>query len=232
MTPCHSCHAGCCRSFAVPVTGADIITIERRLGLSFWDFVCRWADPRGRIARNYAPHFFFPDEPTTPFVICLTHVASELFPETTKCRFLVEGPPDDEHPAGAARCGIYDARPAACRVFPTRFDPAGELVLLQDVPARGRSDDHPVYDLCPRPWETADLDPIQAPRDLAVAKHEMHFFSQLARVWNRAPQPWTAFPEFLHLVYANRIQRDPADEAPATVPFPNHRSTNAKRAAA
>ena len=65
MSPCEDCHAGCCRSFAVPVSGADIMRIENGLGLSFWDFVCRWEDPDGRIALNYAPHFFFEDEPET-----------------------------------------------------------------------------------------------------------------------------------------------------------------------
>ncbi len=84
------CHAGCCRSFAVPVTGADILRIQREQQLSFWDFVCRWEDPESKIARNYAPHFHFADEPDTPFVVCLTHTASQSFPETSKCGFLVE----------------------------------------------------------------------------------------------------------------------------------------------
>src|SRR5262249_4138886 len=71
MAPCHWCHAGSGRSFAAPIHGADIIAIARRYGLSFWDFVCRWADFDGKIARGRVPHFFFPDAPDVPFVLCL-----------------------------------------------------------------------------------------------------------------------------------------------------------------
>jgi Fe-S-cluster containining protein len=151
MSPCEDCHAGCCRSFAVPVSGADIMRIEYGLGLSFWDFVCRWEDPDGRIALNYAPHFFFDDEPETQFVISLMHHESEYFKETTRCRFLTEGAPDEEHSLGQARCGIYNFRPGACRVFPTKFDPASELAVIHDVPERSRDGDSKVYDLFPRP---------------------------------------------------------------------------------
>ena len=70
MAPCQSCHAGCCRSFAVPITGADIVTIERRFGHSFWDFVCRWVDPEGKIARGRVPHFYFAD--------CARHALCDL----------------------------------------------------------------------------------------------------------------------------------------------------------
>src|SRR5690606_34649025 len=31
MGLCSGCHAGCCRSFAVPVSGADVLRIETRL---------------------------------------------------------------------------------------------------------------------------------------------------------------------------------------------------------
>lgn len=205
MSPCANCHSGCCRSFAVPVTGADILRIESHFRLSFWDFVCRWADPTGAIARNHAPHFHFADEPETPFVICLMHHASAFFPETTKCRFLVEGQPDEEFPLGQARCGIYHQRPGACRAFPARLNHSGELAVLDDVPPRGRGTTEPQYELCPRPWEASDLDPINVMGDLVSARYEMNFFRRLAEAWNRAPRPWTVFPEFLQLVYSSRV---------------------------
>jgi Fe-S-cluster containining protein len=208
MAPCDSCHAGCCRSFAVPVSGADIIAIERRFGLSFWDFVCRWADPTGRIAHDYAPHFFFPDAPETPFVICLSHQSSVFLPGTTKCRFLMECPPDEQHPLGQGRCGIYSSRPFACRVFPTRFNDTGDLAVIYDVPERVRPGVDPVYRLCPRQWEKSDVDPIESIQNLVVAKYEIAFFAQLARIWNQSPRRWEVFPDFLHLVYSNRIQRE------------------------
>ncbi|MEX0704755.1 MAG: YkgJ family cysteine cluster protein [Planctomycetales bacterium] len=220
MGPCESCHAGCCRSFAVPLTGADILRIERDLGLPFWNFVCRWEDPDGRIALRYAPQFRFSDEPQTPFTICLLHQASRNFPSTTRCRFLVECPPDAEHALGRARCGIHPSRPAACRAFPAKLNASCELVVLQEVPASGRNGPPGVYDLCPRPWEPADIDALDMLQDLVVARHEMHFFHQIAQIWNRAPRAWGLFPDFLRLVYANRVVRAaPAEDVPKILPF-------------
>ncbi len=213
MNICESCHAGCCRAFAVPLTGADILRIEREVGLGFWDFVCRWADGNGQIARNHAPHFYFSDEPETPFVICLEQEQSVFLSGTTKCRFLVECPPDDEYPLGLARCGIYGQRPATCRTFPTKLNDTSELAIIYDVPAHGRSGDQSAYSLCPRQWETSDVDAIDMIRDLVVVKYEMSFFRQLATVWNQVPRPWTMFPEFLRLVYSKRVVRETTIEA-------------------
>ena len=215
MSLCESCHAGCCRSFAVPVTGADIIRIEQSLQLDFWDFVCRWTDPEGAIAGKYAPHLQFADDPGTDYVICLMHEQSDILKKTTKCRFLMECEPDEEHPLGVARCGIYESRPSACRAFPTKLSAAGDLAVIYDVPERGRQDPDPAYQLCPRPWEPSDVDPMSTYQTLAVAQAEMEFFKRVADIWNRSPRQWTVFPEFLRLVYSNRVscERDmPADE--------------------
>jgi Fe-S-cluster containining protein len=223
MSPCDGCHAGCCRSFAVPVTGADILRIGRGLGLSFWDFVCRWQDPQGKIARNYAPHFHFADEPESPFVICLTHAASQIFPETSKCQFLIEQPPTEIAPLGTASCGIYDHRPSACRAFPTKFNETEELAVIYDVPASGRAaNQHQAYTLCSREWEPADFDSLELLPMLAVAKFEMQFFHQLALLWNRQPRAWDLFPDFLALVYSNRVIRGQAEphEGPEILAFP------------
>lgn len=219
MSLCESCHSGCCRSFAVPLTGADILRIENQRGLSFWDFACRWADPHGRIAKDHAPHFHFADEPATPFAICLRHEASAFFPNATKCLFLVECPPDAEHPLGQARCGMYASRPSACRAFPTKFSDSGDLVVLGDVRRSARDDANPAYELCPRPWQVSDVDPIQAAADLVVAKYEMAFFRNVASAWNRRLQSWEVFPDYLRLVYAKRVQPAPAPaiEQPADV---------------
>jgi len=218
MSPCAGCHAGCCRAFAVPLTGADILRIERELVWTFWDFVCRWEDLDGAIAGNLAPHFHFADEPETPFAICLLHTASRNFPGTTKCRFLMEEPPSREHPLGTAQCGIYSVRPGGCRAFPTRLHSSGLMAVLHEVPERGRlAEPEDAYVLCPRAWEPADVDPIAAPQELVVLHYEMQFFAQVAQVWNRAPGEWEDFPEFLRLVYANRVQA--AEPGSATVEF-------------
>lgn len=230
MSLCDGCHAGCCRAFAVPVTGADILRIERNLGLDFWDFVCRWSDPTGAIAAHYAPHFYFEDEPETPFVISLTHAASKYFSGTTKCRFLTECEPDEEHPLGQARCGIYGSRPQACRVFPTKFNDSCELALIHDIPDWTREDEHPVYELCPRQWLPEDLDPVQPLHDLVVAKFEMQLFRNLATVWNETPRPWNLFPNFLHMIYEKRVMLEP-QASPDVIPFVAVPSQQGRRAA-
>ena len=153
MSQCATCHAGCCRAYVVPLTGADILRIMAKEKRSFWDFACRWADPQGAIALKYAPHFFFRDAPHVPFVISLIQEPSQHFPQTARCRFLEEGAPSAEHPLGISKCGIYDSRPSACRVFPTKFDRAGELAVLCEVPAQGPSGTDPAYSLCSKPWQ-------------------------------------------------------------------------------
>lgn len=227
MSPCHGCHAGCCRAFAVPVTGADVLRIERRLGLNFWEFACRWEDPDDAIAQGVVPHFYFEDAPGVPFVLSLMHVDSETFPGTTKCRFLEEEPQTTEQPMGRAHCSIHGEHPMACRVFPTRLSQSGQLAVLYDVPEHSQRDPQsPAYRLCPRAWEPDDVDPVDGLANLAVMNFELQFFHQVATAWNRTPQSWMVFPEFLRMVYENRVIRDPAvpestsgDVWPATVPF-------------
>jgi Fe-S-cluster containining protein len=224
MGICDSCHAGCCRTFAVPVTGADIIAIQKKLGLRFEEFIRRTPDPEGRISNGAVPHFSFDDSPKIPYVICLSHVPSLFHARSTKCRFLVECPPDDEFPLGRARCGIYGVRPSACRVFPTKFNATNDLAIVCEIPEQFRQNANPAYTLCPRPWETEDVDPIQSVQDLAVLKYELAFFRQVAELWNRSPASWAAFPQFLEMVYSKRVGREePAetgeDEGPVTLPF-------------
>jgi Fe-S-cluster containining protein len=219
MGICDSCHAGCCRSFAVPLCGADIVRIQRDLGVPFWDFVCRWADPQGLIAGRYAPHFYFADEPETPFVICLLHRESELHPETSKCRFLMEGPPEEGSPEGRARCGIYHSRPSACRAFPARLNHDGTQVQIESIPARGREGSNPLYQLCPRPWEPEDFNTVKTVQDLVVARDEMAFFHRLAERWNLKRHPWELFPDFLQIVYEQRVVGGDDDDFRRTIPI-------------
>jgi Fe-S-cluster containining protein len=172
---------------------------------------------QGTIALKYAPHFFFRDAPRVPFVISLIQEISSIFPQTARCKFLDEGAPTAEHPLGISKCGIYGDRPSACRVFPTKFDRAGELAVLCDVPAQGQAGSDPAYRLCSQKWKPRDLDPIQQVQSLVVAKYEMNFFFKLATSWNAKPGDWKLFPEFLQMVYANRVlPKDHAEEqAPA-----------------
>lgn len=226
MSMCDTCHAGCCRSYAVPVSGADITRIITELKLSFWEFVCRWADLDGEIAQGYAPQFHFEDEPETPFVMCLIRGESTERSGTDKCMFLEETPSSEEHPLGIAKCGIYENRPAACRAFPTKLDASSDLAIIYEVPERGRPNTDPIYSLCPRPWEKSDFNPVETLQDLIVAKFEMQFFHRLAEAWNKNPRAFADFPEFLNLVYSQRIRTETAAERIAS-----NRPTPYRRAA-
>lgn len=206
MELCRTCHAGCCRAYAVPVTGADILSIQQRQGLSFAEIACRWADPERTIARGFAPQFYFADEPGLPFTLCLLKEASRYFPETTRCRFLQENPPDAAHPLGTARCAIHESRPAACRVFPTRLHPSGELAVV--LPVVTLSGEPTLNSLCPRQPLPGDFDPLEATQALVLARYEMSFFHKVAEIWNRLGRDWEQFPEFLQTVYQQRIQPD------------------------
>jgi hypothetical protein len=105
---------------------------------------------------------------------------------------------------------------------------AGDLVVLCNVSSPPRDDAHPAYDLCPREWEVEELDPVRTLQDLVITKYEFAFFAEIARAWNQAPKSWKAFPEFLRLVYSNRIlhesdvklEEEDSEDA-ATVPFTN-----------
>jgi Fe-S-cluster containining protein len=208
------------------VTGADIYRIEQSQQRDFWEFVCRWEDRDGAISAGVVPQFRFEDDPATPFVICLLHEPSATFPQTTKCRFLEEDAATPESPLGRARCGIYDSRPTACRVFPTKLSACGSLAVLHDVPASGRpADGSPAFQLCGRPWTPAEVDPIAAVQDLLVLQFELQFFRQVATLWNRDPGRWRDFPEFLRLVYSQRVQPIPHVEHEAgIIRFPQPQS--------
>ena len=208
-TPCDGCHAGCCRSFAVPISGADAMRLEAA-GHDFWEFAARWADASGAIANGYAPHLHFADDPGTPYVLGLLHVESRVFPGTPKCRFLSETDPTDARPLGEGGCGAYDERPAACRVFPKKLDDRGELVQLMVVPQKGREGSE-AFNLCPRAWTADDVDPVEAPGEIVAAEFEMGFFAKVAALWNRSPGEWAALPAFLRGVYGRRVK--PAEPA-------------------
>lgn len=199
-TPCDGCHAGCCRAYAVPLTGHDIFRITTERKIPFWKYVCRWADPAGQISHGIAPHFFFDDDRAIPYVIGLLQDESRVFPGTRKCVFLDEMAAADGLPRPRARCSIYEDRPVACRVFPARLDEAGNLAVHEKLERSGERE-HEAYTLCPRTWSVADLDPREATTSLAECAAEMELFRRVAARWNDEPGPWPLFPEFLRFVY-------------------------------
>lgn len=201
--PCTDCHAGCCRAFAVPLTGADVVRIIRDRKLSFRDFVCRWADPEGLISRKIAPQFSFDDEPETPFVIGLRQNESALWPDTRKCLFLSERLPESSGSAGSSICSIYESRPAACRVFPFRFEPSGR-VGIQPSLTTPRAPVTPTT-LCPSEWNISDVQRLQAEFDLEDCLRQMELFHLIARKWNIVPGPWSLFPDFIDDIYSRLL---------------------------
>lgn len=233
MSPCDTCHGGCCRAFAIPITGADILRIQQDLKLSFWDFACRWADPEGIIANKYAPHFHFADEPDTPFVIALKHEQSHFLPGTDKCRFLMETPADENSPLGLGRCGIYESRPAACRAFPTKFNDSGELAVIYDIPSTPRDDVDIAYELCSREWKPEDVNPTTTIQNLVVARYEMNYFHHIAEAWNQSVGDWEVLPDYLNLIYSRRVllESDLQGEEPVTIPFPANAIQSSSKAA-
>ena len=235
MSICEGCHAGCCRSFAVPLSGADILRIEQARSANFWDFACRWEDRAGIIAGRYAPHFHFDDEPATPFAICLKHADSTTHPGSTRCQFLEEQSATTAQPRGRAHCGAYSHRPAACRSFPTTLHSSGQLVVIEPVPTTRRQGHSEAYALCPRPWTPDDIDPVQALQDLIIARFEMQFFHVVADRWNQQPGAWSDFPEFIRIVYQHRVVVRNGDqlqaELPAIVPFGSTESQRPAKAA-
>ena len=200
-SPCSGCHAGCCRAYAVPLTGRDIFRIVTQKQVPFWRFVCRWADPSGRISRDIAPHFFFADDRQTPYVIALLQTESRVFPGTRRCVFLNESGPAGNAGGTTGRCAIYDNRPVACRVFPARLDEVGALAV-HAVPEPTGESAHPAYKLCSRPWSVEDLNRDEALKSLKECGREMELFHAVARRWNDDPGPWPLFPDYLEMIYA------------------------------
>ncbi|QDT94738.1 hypothetical protein V144x_01690 [Gimesia aquarii] len=115
--------------------------------------------------------------------------------------------PDEEYPKGLGRCSIYGDRPHTCRSFPAKLNDSNELAILYEIPSNGR-DGEPAYDLCPRQWSASDLEPNDTIQSLVIAQYEMTFFKKIAAIWNQDPGEWNNFPEFIDIIYSNRISSE------------------------
>lgn len=214
MNACRTCHAGCCRSFAVPVTGSEILRLMRGTGLPFEAVADRWPDPADRISRGVAPHWRFEDSPETPWVLALKHRESGLHQGTSMCGFLTEfevqsaGSKAASTGCGttAARCSVYEQRPLACRLFPFARSAEG-AIHFPPQPAFGRDEPHTAYRLCPHPESPDEATARELHRAFDVAAVEMAFFRGAARIWNAEPRPWSMFPDFLEAIEEIRAAR-------------------------
>lgn len=110
LSPCHSCVAGCCRSFALAVEGFDVYRIWRDLRLSPVDFAeLRWVEERDADHRILLD----PDPEARRYHrLMLVRVDDALPEHPQRCIFLISVGSD-------ARCGIYHSRPSMCRTYPS-----------------------------------------------------------------------------------------------------------------
>jgi hypothetical protein len=109
--PCFSCHAPCCISYVIPLTGFDLWRVVRVLQVpwhevaearsdrdAFWDFFAL-DDTKKRHC------FYLRAHPTGACVLLL------------------------ELPGGHHRCGSHEGRPLACRVYPYKITGSSQLGL-------------------------------------------------------------------------------------------------------
>lgn len=102
--PCNRCDARCCRTYVVPLNGADI----RRLSEHLRTPIHEWCvlEPLSEPIREYA-YFSIRLKGEERFIPCLKR-------ENGACTFLRRSNP-------RAACGIHDARPGMCRSYPITF---------------------------------------------------------------------------------------------------------------
>lgn len=217
MEFCSICHAGCCRSMNVDVTGYDILKIHNTLGLNLPLFITalrqegeKYEENRGRLAM-----FKFADlAPDIYYKLILQSVPTNIFGEnSSKCIFLMEWNPQKfglNEPI-TARCGIYNLRPLTCRTFPTKLNENLEPVMLDPYTTYQQLKDeywqNPAYRLCPKAVEEPDYKNFseQYYKDLYEQHNEMNFFVKVAEKWNQNPEVSDNLLDFLKKEYANRL---------------------------
>lgn len=103
-SPCDGCHGRCCIEHRVPVDAFDVVRLGRARAGSWQELV--------ELERVDHPLYFgfrLDGGSGAHWLFYLRRHASGA------CRFLVG-------PDGAQRCGVYEARPGACRTYPAALD--------------------------------------------------------------------------------------------------------------
>ena len=104
--PCDGCHGRCCAEHRVPIDGFELVRLWRAVGGAWRDLVdleCR---------RTPLFFGFRLDAGAEHWSLYLRRR------DDGACRLLVG-------PVGAQRCGVYAARPGACRSYPAALDDDG-----------------------------------------------------------------------------------------------------------
>jgi len=214
MLICESCHSGCCRKYAVALTGYDILNISKTLKidpLSFAEISPVENDENIEYQSKYTALFKFTDENKDIFYrFNLKMNESELVPGTLKCQFLLEQYSDPSNlciEGIVGRCEIYSCRPFVCAAYPAIFDATEKQGVIKNVGAKSKSSEHPIYNLCSRKITSEDfadsLDQIM--KALIMRKYELEYFKNLADYWNQKPGSLNDFLSFMATVYQNRV---------------------------
>ncbi|HNW34662.1 MAG TPA: YkgJ family cysteine cluster protein [Candidatus Ozemobacteraceae bacterium] len=102
--PCGRCDARCCRTFLVPLNGADIIRLSRHLAVPIGEWCV--LEPISDATTEYT-YFSIRLTGEERYIPCLNR-------ENGSCIFL-------QRSSLRAGCGIYEARPGMCRSYPITF---------------------------------------------------------------------------------------------------------------
>lgn len=155
-SPCDACDAPCCRVYVVPLTGDDAWRLARATPVPLHRLVAcaPQREPDG-------PGFLLaPDGPLHELVL-----AAQACHPAAPCTFLrFEG--------GAGRCGIYAARPRACRRFPAVREGAA-VVARAGTP-------------CPAgAWPRRRMGGLSWRVALAREARELALYGEVALDWNQ-----------------------------------------------
>ena len=155
---CAACIGDCCRRYVVPLTVDDVLRLVAATALHPAEFVALRPTPTGftgfRIAPDGEVYLTLAKRPAQPW----HHGA---------CTFLLE------LPGGQARCGVYPARPGACRTFPTT--PVHGTAAVKSGTLCG-----------PDAWNAAVMDLPRFRRDLKAQANAWSATNRIAATWNRA----------------------------------------------
>ncbi len=221
MDLCKECNSGCCRRFLVYLSGSDIIRISETLQMDLGVFVDAIPVPESKVEmhiKNRAPMFLFKEAGNKQyFVLALKSTESNLYPDASKCLFLLEFDAQQlsngKIPHKLSRCGIHACRPYTCRTFPAMYYPKEVAVKIKDPfllmeNEHGKYSGQEPYKLCSRPLSREDFCKFSEGyvKDTVLDNYENEFFLQVAEKWNKTPGLSDNLYDFIVKEYQNRIE--------------------------
>lgn len=217
MLSCSSCLAGCCRRFDVPLTGFDIIKIQKALNLEYYEIaqlIPVKEDSYEKNSKATGVFKFNNFDAGEYFTFYLRNIKSKYIPDSYKCMFLQEWNGEDfllhDRPGIKARCGIYNIRPLICSVYPARLHENELIGVVKNPTKHLEKPDNPAYNLCPEEYDEKEFftDSDEIIKNLVLYKYEVNYFQFLAEVWNQNTCDFGLFYNFLEESYKNRILID------------------------